>query len=91
MMFELPQHNTECLFLLSKKATVTIHILSLQLTYKDNILYNKAVKIKINAFGFTKIILNVIVCHHCFSSLVVSNSDIFYLFETCYYCTILQC
>ena len=52
----------------------------MQSIHKDNILYYKTVKIIINASGFTKVILNIVVCHHGFLGPVITNNKTFYPF-----------
>ena len=63
-----------------------VYFSSPQLTYKDNILYYKIVKIMINAPGFAEVILNVVVHHHCLLGSVVTNNDSIFLPKTwhCY-------
>ena len=59
VMFESLRHSTKCLFPLIGKAAATIHILSLQSTHEDSILYYKAIKVMINAPGFAKVNVNI--------------------------------
>ena len=82
VMFELLPCSIEYLFLPIEKAAATIHILSLQSTYKNSILHFKAVKVMIDIPGFAEVILNIIVCYHCFPGMVITNSGSFSFSKT---------
>ena len=82
MIFESLQRSTEYLFLPIYKVAAIIHIL---LSLIDLQGCYKLVKVTINTFGFAEVIFAVIVCHHCFSGLVFTNSGSFFLPKTWYY------
>lgn len=75
----------DCLFLLIEKAAAMIYI---SLSIIDLQGWYKSVKITINTPGFAKVIFDIIIYYHCFSSLVVTNKGTFYFFQSCYYYTI---
>lgn len=86
MTFESPQRSIKCLFLQMEKIIAMVCFLSPQLMYKKSILYYKVVMIIINAFDVTEVVLNIVICHHSFPSLIVMNSNALYPLkaEYCY-------
>ena len=54
-----------------------IYFLSLQLTYKNSILYYKVVKVTINVLDFVEVISNMIVCYHNHSNLAIAMKAFF--------------
>lgn len=73
MILESLEYSNKYLFLLIKKVVIIIYFLSLQSTYKNSILYYKAIKIIINLRNFVKVIFNIIK-HYCnFLGLVAIN------------------
>ena len=78
MIFKLLQYTIKCLFLPIQKATVMIHILLLLIDLQK---WYKLIEIIINIFNFAETIFNIVICHHGFLNLIITNKYAFYLLE----------
>lgn len=90
MIFELPQRNTKCLFVLIRKTATIICYLSLQSNFKDNILYYKTVKVTINALNFAEVILNIVAYLYGLLGPVLTNNSALNTLKPCYCYIIFQ-
>lgn len=84
VMFELPQHRAKCLFLLISKAAIMITSYYRWLTYKNSTLQISQYYNQCPSFHRSHLWYSHLSYFHCFSGLVVANSNSFS--KICYYC-----